>query len=97
MTLRRFTKTNSDVLDYAFNFAPTSAWLATSEQISSVTITHVPSGGLAITSITNTGSSILLFVASGKEDQTFTVECAIVTNQGRQTVRSFEIEIVGKR
>ena len=93
----RFDKVSSEVLDYAFDFVPNSAWLATGETISSAFITVVPSGELAVTCITNTGSSVLCFISSGTVNSTYDVTCSILTSGGREAVRSFELHMVGKR
>ena len=93
----RFDKVSSEVLDYAFDFVPTSAWLVSGETISSAFITTSPASELGVTSITNTGSSVLCFVGSGVLNSTYDVTCAVLTSQGRQPVRSLELHIVDKR
>lgn len=93
----RFDKISSEVLDYAFDFVPTSAWLASGETISSAFITTSPTSQLGVTSITNTGSSVLCFIGSGVVNSTYDVACSILTSAGREAVRMLELHLVDKR
>ena len=90
MELPRFTKTNSEVLDYSFLWED---WFSSGESISSAFVIVTNSGGLAITSITNQTSAVTFFVASGETGAVYRIDNIIRTNQGRDPVRSFDLAI----
>ena len=90
MALQRFTKTNSEVLDYSFLW---NSWLSSGESISSAYIVATNSGGLGITSITNQTSAVTFFVSSGETGAVYRIDNIIRTNQGRDPVRSFDLAI----
>ena len=94
MALQRFTKTNSEVLDYSFLW---DDWFSSGESISSAFVIVTASGGLAITSITNQTSAVTFFVASGETGAVYRIDNAIRTNQGRDPVRSFDLAIDAAR
>ena len=89
----RLTKTNSDVLDYTFQFAVAAdSWLASGEQINSADV--LAATGIAVSSITNMNSAVSFFAGSGQPDAVYLLECLIFTNQGRAAVRSFDLAVV---
>ena len=94
MGLPRFTKTNSEVLDYSFLWED---WFSSGESISSAFVFATASGGVDITSITNQTSAVTFFVGSGAVGAVYRIDNAIRTNFGRDPVRSFDLAIAEAR
>ena len=93
----RITKTKSEVPLLQVNFARSDdPWLSSGELINSAYVWE-GSSGLAIASISNISSGVLFYVSSGIVDAIYTVDVAVVTNFGRQAVRSFEMSIVATK
>lgn len=100
-TNRKFTKDPNAVLDFKFDWKPLtngtpggeSDWLATGETISSKTITA--SSGITVdsSSLTDTNTSVTVWLSGGTAGATYTVACKIVTNAGRTDERSIEIKV----
>lgn len=84
----RYIQGPADVLDYPIDALDA---LAPGEQISSATFT-VPSGLTKVTQ-TNTTTNATVWLSGGTPDTTYTVTCALVTNQGRTYNRSFLLQI----
>ena len=94
MSLPRFTKTNSEVLDYSFLWGN---WFSSGETVASASITVTESGGLPVSSITNQTSAVTFFVSSGETDAVYRVDNVIFTTQGRHAVRSFDLAVAEAR
>ena len=101
-TLNVFTKDPSAVLDYKFDWAALSNgsgdtdWLANTEEITSATITITPS--VAVTglikdsqSLTDSNTSVTVWLSSGTDNVNYTVACKIVTNGLRTDERTITI------
>lgn len=87
------TKASSALLDFEFVLARASnPWLASGEVITSLQIVEA-TGGLSISSVTNTGSSGICWVGGGVPNARYTVDCAFVTNMGRKDVRSVDFVV----
>ena len=78
MTNNRFPKDPDAVKDYHFDWR---AWLA-GDTIDSYTL--IPSPGLTISSHSQAGGVITLWVSGGTDGTTATVQCRIVTAAGRR-------------
>lgn len=93
-----FIKDPSAVLDYKFdwkaltNDSGTSDWLASGETISSKTITA--SSGITVdsSSITDTNTSVTVWLSGGSAGNNYTVACLIVTSAGRTDERTITIQ-----
>ena len=87
------TKDPDAVLDYKFDW---SDWLATGETISSKTIT-VDSGLTEdSSSITDTSTSVTIWLSSGTVNTRYKVACKITTSDSRTDERTITIRIVNK-
>lgn len=94
-----FTKDPSDVFDYKFDFKAlangtgSSNWLDTSETISTRTVTV--STGLTKDSdtITDTNTSVTVWVSGGTAGAEYTIACKIVTSASRTIERTITIAI----
>ncbi len=92
----KFYKDPQDVLDYEIDWAaaaPQGPWLATGETITTSTWTITPTGQLAEApaghSKTNTTTTIWLL--GGVAGQSYRVTNHIVTSQGREKDKSFDV------
>ena len=94
MGLPRFTKTNSEVLDYSFLW---ENFLSSGESVSSAFVTVSLSGGIGISSITNQTSAVTFFAGSGQAAGVYRIDNAILTSGGRQAVRSFDLAVAEAR
>ena len=99
-----FIKDPHAVLDYKFDWKPLtngsgdSDWLDTAETITAATITISPS--VAVTglikdsqSITDTDTSVTIWLSAGTDYTDYTVSCKIVTNALRTDERSIIIMV----
>ncbi len=97
-----FTKDPNAVLDYKFdwkaltNGSGDSDWLQAAEIISTATITITPT--VAVTglikdsqSITDTNTSVTIWLSSGTDNIDYTVACKIVTNAPRTDERTITV------
>ena len=92
-----YTKDPSAVLDYKFdwkaltNGSGTSDWLAAAETISTKTVTV--SNGLTKDSdtLTDTNTSVTVWLSGGTAGSDYTVTCKIVTSAGRTDERTIII------
>jgi hypothetical protein len=94
----RIIKDPNAVLDYKFDWKPLtngsgdSDWLAAAETISSATITITPSGLTKDSqSITDTNTSVTVWLSAGTAEVDYEVACKIVTNAGRTDERTMTI------
>lgn len=100
------TKTPGAILDYKFDWKPLthgvagadSDWLAVGETISSAVITILPSvlvTGLILDSqaLTDTNTSVTVWLSSGTVGVDYTVKCKIVTNAARTDERTLNIRV----
>ena len=100
-----FTKDPDAVLDYKFDWKPLtngteggiSDWLETSETISTRTITITPTGTGALTknsdSLTDTNTSVTVWLSAGVDGVDYTVACKIVTSTARTDERSITVQV----
>lgn len=100
-----FTKDPDAVLDYKFDWKPhtngtpggTSDWLASGETISTATITISPTGTGALTkdsdSLTDTNTSVTVWLSAGVDDVNYLVACKIVTSAGRTDERTITVYV----
>lgn len=87
------TKVASAVLDYEFVLArSTDSWLQSGELISSAQVIE-SSGAITVSSVTNTGSSVITFVSGGIVNARYSIDCFFQTSFGRKDVRSFDLVI----
>ncbi len=102
MTIKNiFLKDPNAVLDYKFDWSPltngadggTSDWLASGETISSRTVTV--STGLAKDSdgLTDTNTSVTVWLSGGTDGVDYTVACKIVTSDSRTDERTITIRV----
>lgn len=86
----RFTKDPSAVLDYKFDW---SSWLAAGETISTRTVT--PATGITVdsSSITDTNTSVTVWLSGGTAETEYTIACKIVTSAARTDERTLTIRV----
>lgn len=95
-------KSGVGVLDFKFDFAPLtngqdgadSDWLASGETISSHTITADTGITVDSDSITDTNTSVTVWLSGGTIGQKYRINCNIVTSDGRTDERSMIIKVV---
>jgi hypothetical protein len=85
-----FTKDPSAVLDYKFDW---SSWLATSETISSHTVTAGTGLTVASSALTDVNTSVTAWLSGGTAETEYTVTCRVVTSQSRTDERSITIRV----
>jgi hypothetical protein len=90
MATTTFTKDPEAVLDYKFDW---SSWLATGETISSKTVTVGSGLTEDSSSITDTNTSVTIWLSGGTTDTDYSVECKIVTSDSRIDERSITIRV----
>ena len=94
-----FIKDPNAVLDYKFDWAPltngaeggTSDWLASGETISARTITVSTGLTKDSDSLTDTNTSVTVWLSGGTDGQNYTVACKIVTSDSRTDERTITI------
>ena len=86
----KFTKDPNAVLDYKFDWA---AWLASGETISTRTVTADTGLTVASSSITNTGTSVTVWLSGGTAGSNYNVLCRIVTSASRTDDRTMRIQV----
>ena len=99
-----FVKDPSAVLDYKFDWKPLTNgsgdtdWLAAAETILTATITITPT--VAVTglikdsqSMTDTNTSVTVWLSSGTDNVDYTVACKITTNGTRVDERTITIQV----
>lgn len=91
MSLTWPTKDPSDVLDYEVDW---SSWLATGDEIVSVTNTITgDDSALVIDTESNTTSAATVWLSGGTVGRTYTVTCRIITAGGRTAERDVRIHV----
>lgn len=96
---RNFVKDPNSVLDYVFDFAAetngtgTGDWLATSETISTRTVTVDTGITKDSDSITDTNTSVTVWLSGGTAGVAYTVVCKAVTSVSRTVERSIVIYV----
>ena len=97
-----FQKDPDAVLDWKFDWAPLtnesaggkSDWLASGETISSATITADTGITVDSDSITDTNTSVTVWLSGGTVGETYSVACEIVTSASRTDERTIQIYVV---
>ena len=98
----RFEKDPSAILDYKFDWAGltngtgASNWLASGETISSKTVTAPTGLTIVSSSITDTNTSVTVWLSSGTANTSYTLTCQIVTSASRTDKRSMTIVVVDR-
>lgn len=93
-----FIKDPDAVLDYKFDWAALtngtggSNWLASGETISSKTITATSGITVASSSITDTNTSVTVWLSGGTDGSDYLVACKIVTSSSRTDERTITIQ-----
>ena len=93
----QFSKDPDAVLDYKFDWAAStngsgsSDWLASGETISSHTITATTGLTVDSSSLTDTNTSVTVWLSGGTAGTDYTVTCQIVTSASRTDERSIKI------
>lgn len=93
----KFIKDPSAVLDYKFDFAKNTNqgsgtdWLASGETISSHTIT--PDSGITVDSsaLSDSNTSVTVWLSGGTAGTTYDVNCEITTSASRTDQRTMKI------
>jgi len=88
--MQTFLKDPDAILDYAIDW---SDWLATSETISSRTVS-VESGLIESSTDTESSGVVTMWLSGGTVGTTYSVACKIVTNAGRTDERTINIKVV---
>lgn len=83
-----FTKRPNAVLDYKFDW---SDWLATGETISTKTVTVTTGITLDSSSITDSSTSVTVWLSGGTDKENYEVTCKIVTSSSRTDERVMTI------
>lgn len=85
-----FIKDSDAVLDYKFDW---SSWLASGETVSTRTITA--DTGITVDSddITDTSTSVTVWLSGGTSGQNYKVNCEIVTSDSRTAQRTITIRV----
>jgi hypothetical protein len=94
-----FEKDPSAKLDYKFDFAALtngsgdSDWLASGETISSYELD--PATGITVDSddLTDSNTSVTIWVSGGDAGKSYTVTCKIVTSAGREDERTMTFRV----
>ena len=97
----KFTKDTNAVLDYKFDWAPStngspggdSDWLASGETISTRTITATTGITVDSSSLTDTNTSVTVWLSGGTSGSNYTVACKIVTSDSRTDERTITIYV----
>lgn len=89
------------VLDYKFDWkAATNGtdgaegdWLASGETISSKTVAATTGLTVASSSITDTSTTVTVWLSGGTADTDYTLSCTIVTSAARTDKRSITVQV----
>lgn len=87
---REYIKDPADVLDYKFDW---SAWLDDGETISSRTVTVASGLTKDSDSITDTSTSVTVWLSGGTAGTVYDVACLIATSANRTVERSIKIRV----
>lgn len=94
-----YTKDSDAVLDYKFDWKSASNgrgftdWLTSAETISSTTITEDAGITVDSSSITDTSTSVTVWLSGGTVGTDYNVACKIVTSAGRTDERTIVISV----
>ncbi len=94
-----FVKDPSAVLDYKFDWAALtngsgdSDWLASAETISSKTVTATSGITVDSSSLSDSNTSVTVWLSGGTDGENYTVACEIVTSAARTDERSITIRV----
>ena len=88
-----FDKAPAAVLDFKFDW---SDWLATGETISTRTVTVSTGITKDSDSITDTSTSVTVWLSGGTAGTSYTVTCQIVTSGSRTDERSITISVADR-
>ena len=94
-----FTKDPNAVLDYVFDWAAStngtgsSDWLATAETISTKTITSTTGITVDSSSITDSNTSVTVWLSGGTAGVNYEIACKIVTSASRTDERTITIMV----
>jgi hypothetical protein len=97
--MSKFIKDPNAVLDFKFDFAAltngsgTSNWLATGETISTATVTADTGLTVDSSSITDTSTSVTVWLSGGTANTDYDVLCRIVTSASRTDDRTMVIKV----
>lgn len=91
--MKTIEKNTIAVLDYKFIWDP---WLAISDYIVDHTITLPDNLTLTASAITDSGRSITVWLSGGSIDESYEVQCAIETKDGRTDKRSILIQMTNR-
>ena len=86
---QQFTKDPDAVLDFAFDW---SSWLATSETISSHTVTV--EAGITLDSDSESSGIVTAWLSGGTANTVYDVACKIVTSASRTDERTIKIKVL---
>ena len=100
-TNTKFTKDPDAVLDYKFDWKPltngssggVSDWLASGETISTRTITASTGLTKDSDSLTDTNTSVTVWLSGGTAGEDYTVACEIVTSDSRTDERTMTVYV----
>lgn len=90
-----------DLLDYKFDFAALtngtgdSDWLASGETITAKTVTADPVGiTISSSSITDSATSVTVWLTSGTSGTTYSITCHITTSDGREVDQTIYVTVL---
>jgi len=85
-----FPKDPDEVLDYKFDW---SSWLASGETISTATLSVESGLTKDSDSITDSSTSVTVWLSGGTAGQKYTVSCKITTSDSRTAERTLNIRM----
>ena len=100
--MKEFVKDPDAVLDYKFDWAAdtngstdndATDWLASGETISSHTIIEETGITVDSSSLTDTNTSVTVWLSGGTADNHYDVTCRIVTSESRTDDRTIQIYV----
>jgi len=103
--MQQFLKDSDAVLDYKFDFAPltngqegaNNDWLESGETISTHTVSVLDAGITKDSdSITDSNTSVTVWLSGGTVGNKYRVNCEIVTSSGRTDQRTMTIKVVNR-
>lgn len=87
-------KDPNDLLDHMFDWGSADEpFLAPGEEIVAATVTVAPTGELAVTSTSNTTSTVTFRLGSGVVGNKYTITCQITTSTGNIANRKATISV----
>jgi len=96
---RKFVKDPNSVLDYVFDFAASTNgtgagdWLASGETISTKTVTADTGITVDSSSITDSNTSVTVWLSGGTAGTSYDVACKAVTSGSRTVERTMIIKV----